>query len=101
GKEQTLPMMMRYQESTDRALRESSWRAVSERRLNDAPQMDAIFDTMIEKRDRVARNAGFNDFIGYAFKSKKRFDYTPKASETFHRAVEKAVVPFLRREDDR
>jgi oligoendopeptidase F len=101
GKEQTLPMMMRYQESADRAVRESSWRAVSERRLKDAPQMDAIFDTMVELRDRMARNAGFKDFVGYAFKSKKRFDYTARDCERFHGSVEQAVVPFLRREDAR
>jgi hypothetical protein len=33
GREQTLPMMAKYQESTDRGVRETSWRAVVERRL--------------------------------------------------------------------
>src|SRR5690606_20746328 len=68
GQEQTLPMMARYQESTDRAVREAAWRAVAERRLRDADVIDGLFDQMVERRDRMARNAGFDNFIGYAFK---------------------------------
>jgi oligoendopeptidase F len=101
GKEQTLPMMARYQEAADRAVRESSWRAVSDRRLKDAPAIDDLFDTMVGLRHRMAVNAGFKDFIGYAFKAKKRFDYTPRECEQFHTSVAKLVVPFLRREDAR
>lgn len=100
GQEQTLPMMARYQESTDRAVREAAWRAVAERRLRDADVIDGLFDQMVERRDRMARNAGFDNFIGYAFKAKKRFDYTPADCRRFHEAVEKVVVPFIRRLDE-
>src|SRR3954462_14703913 len=81
GKEQTLPMMARYQESTDRAAREASWRAVAERRLKDAAHIDALYDQMVELRDRMARNAGFDDFVGYTFKATKRVDYTARDCE--------------------
>lgn len=101
GREQTLPMMMRYQESTDRAVREAAWRAVSDRRVKDAGQCDDLYDSMVRLRDQMARNAGFADFVGYAFKAKKRFDYTPEHCRQFHDAVAKAVVPFMRREDAR
>lgn len=99
GKEQTLPMMARYQESTDRAVREASWRAVGERRLRDVEAIDALYDTMIGLRHQVARNADFENFIGYAFKAKRRFDYTPQDCRTFHKAAAEAVVPFMRRQD--
>jgi oligoendopeptidase F len=101
GREQTLPQMARYQESTDRAVREAAWRTVTERRLRDATQLDATYDKMVELRDRSARNAGFDNYIGYTFKSKKRFDYTPQDCRTFHRAVEEVIVPFMRRQDAR
>lgn len=101
GKEQTLPMMARYQESTDRAVREASWRAVGERRLRDVEAIDALYDTMIGLRHQVARNADFENFIGYAFKAKRRFDYTPEDCRTFHKAAAEAVVPFMRRQDAR
>ncbi len=99
GREQTLPMMGKYQESTDRKVRESAWRAVTDRRLADAEAMDAIYDEMVSLRDRMAKNAGFTDFVGYAFKSKRRFDYTPQDCKAFHNACQVAVVPFVRRLD--
>ncbi len=99
GREQTLPMMGKYQESTDRTVRESAWRAVMDRRLADAEAMDAIYDEMVALRDRMSRNAGFTDFVGYAFKSKRRFDYTPQDCKAFHNACQVAVVPFVRRLD--
>ena len=49
----------------------------------------------------MARNAGFADFVGYTFKAKKRFDYSAKDCEQFHKSVATLVVPFLRREDAR
>ncbi|MFM9995810.1 MAG: M3 family oligoendopeptidase [Phycisphaerales bacterium] len=97
GREQTLPMMGRYQESTDRAVRESAWRAVAARRLKDAEALDAIYDEMIVLRERVARNAGFAGFVPYAFKAKHRFDYGPEHCRAFHAACERVIVPFARR----
>lgn len=99
GRERTLPQMARYQEVTDRAVREAAWRTVAERRYRDHAAINEIYDQMIALRDRMARNAGFENFIGYAFKSKRRFDYTPEDTKTFHRAVEQAVVPFKRKLD--
>src|SRR5690606_22595978 len=78
GQERTLPQMGKYQEASDRGVREAAWRAVSERRAQDADRISAIFDEMVALRDRMARNAGFKDFVGYSFKAKGRFDYTPE-----------------------
>lgn len=96
GSEKTLPQMARYQEMTDRATREAAWRAVASRRLVDAPAMDAIYDEMIDLRTRVARNAGFDNFVPYAYTSKHRFDYGPAECEQFHLACERHVVPLVR-----
>jgi oligoendopeptidase F len=101
GREQTMPMMARYQESTDRAVREGGWRAVSERRQQDAAKIDGIYEQMVKMRHQMARNAGFDNFVGYAFKAKKRFDYGPQECFRFHEAVEKVVVPFNRRQNEK
>jgi oligoendopeptidase F len=97
GQERTLPQMARYQEQTDRALRESAWRAVAERRLRDRAAFDSLFDQMVELRHKVAVNAGFPDYAAYAFRERRRFDYTPAHCRAFHDACEKAVVPLVRR----
>ena len=96
GREQTLPQMARYQERTDRDLRERAWRAVAERRMRDAEALEALFDQMLEKRAALARNAGESSYIGYAFRAKHRFDYTPADCRAFHDSIERHCVPLAR-----
>ncbi len=97
GEEKTLPQMGVYQESTDRDVRERAWRTVSERRAQDADTISSVFDQMIARRHEMARNAGFDDYVGYAFKSMRRFDYTPELCFAFHEAIENRVMPFVAR----
>lgn len=99
GREQTLSQMAVYQERTDRAVREAAWRGVVERRLADKAAIDAIFDQMVERRHRLAINAGFSNFVGFSFKAKHRFDYTPADCFAFHDACEKLIVPIIRRQE--
>ncbi len=101
GREQTLPQMAKYQEQTNRFTREAAWRAVAKRRLQDADAIDTIYDEMIRLRHKVATNAGFENYVGYAFKAKHRFDYGVKECEEFHRGVEEVVVPLVRALDAR
>lgn len=96
GKERTIPQMAVYYESTDRAQREQAWKHVADRRAQDIAQINTIFDKQIKLRDQLARNAGFDDYIGYTFVAKHRFDYTPDHCSAFHDACEQHVVPFLR-----
>ncbi|MEM9066467.1 MAG: M3 family oligoendopeptidase [Planctomycetota bacterium] len=99
GAERTLPQMGVYQERTDREIREGAWRAVADRRLADRDAIDGLFDEMIAKRHKLAQNAGFKQYTGYAFRSKHRFDYTPEHCFAFHDAIERHVVPLMRELD--
>lgn len=100
GQERTLPQMARYQELPDRSVRESAWRCVAERRLKEVGGFNDIYEEMLGLRDRVAKNAGFSDYVGYAYKAKHRFDYTTRECIAFHDGVEKAVVPLVRKLDE-
>jgi len=97
GKVQTLPQMGRYQELTDRAMRESAWRAVAKRRLQDAEAIEALFDKLVTLRQQIARNAGFASYRDYAFKARRRFDYTVADCSAFAEGVLAAIVPATRR----
>lgn len=99
GEEKTLPQMARYQEMQDRAKREAAWRTVAERRIKDEGTISGIYDQMVTLRDKVGRNAGFENYVGYAFKSKHRFDYGVDACREFHAGVAEAVVPLVRELD--
>jgi len=97
GATRTMAQMQRYLEETDRSRRESAWRAMMERRYADHDKIDGIFDRMIELRDTIGRNAGFDDFRDYQHRRMARFDYTPDDCARFHDAVEQVCVPVLRR----
>lgn len=97
GREQTLSQMGKYNDTTDRGLREAAWKAAAERRHADADRLDSIFEQMLPLRHRVALNAGFENFRDYSFLSKRRFDYTPQTCHAFAAGVEKHVTPLVRR----
>jgi oligoendopeptidase F len=99
GQEKTLPQMARYQEEQDRSVREAAWRTVMDRRYQDVDAINDVYEEMIALRTRVGRNAGFDDYVGYAFKSKHRFDYGVEACRQFHAGVEAAIVPLVREMD--
>ncbi len=96
GKEYTMQQMARFQEETDRGLRERAWRAATDRRLADRERIDDLFDQVLPLRQRIAENAGFKNYRDYQFKALKRFDYTPEDCHAFAAAVEKHVVPLMR-----
>jgi oligoendopeptidase F len=96
GEEKTLVQMGRYQEETDRPLRQEAWQLVTKRRLQELDKFDDIFDEQIKLRTKIAKNAGFENYRDYAFRRLGRFDYTPEDCTKFHDAVEKEIVPIQR-----
>ncbi len=96
GEEKTLPQMAKHLEETDRKTRAEAWRLVTERRFQDHDRLSHIFDQMIEFRQKIARNAGFENYRDYTFKAKHRFDYTPADCEAFHRGAAEVCVPVFR-----
>ena len=99
GEERTMQQMGKYLQVNDREVRESAYRAVGERRFQDAEEIDELYDKMIALRHQVAQNAGYENFRDYAFDSKRRFDYTPTDCEAFQTAIEQICVPLMREID--
>jgi len=96
GQEQTLIQMARYLEEPDRNVRRQAWELVANRRLQEADRFNDILDTLLALRQKIARNAGYPNYRDYAFRKLGRFDYVPADCESFHAAVEAAVMPALR-----
>ena len=52
---------------------------------------------MKQLRIEIAGEAGFANFVEYAFRNRERFDYGIADSVRFHEAVEQVVVPLMRK----
>jgi oligoendopeptidase F len=96
GEEKTLAQMGRYLEDPDRNLRQEAWKLVAQRRLREAGQFEQIFEQLLKLREQIAANAGFPNYLQYAFRARGRFDYTPEDCRKFHEAVARDVMPVLR-----
>jgi oligoendopeptidase F len=99
GEERTLQQMGRFLEELDRGVREKTWLLSEQRRLKDRDALDQIYDQLIALRQKIAQNAGFDNYRDYIFRKKERFDYTPEDCFHYHEAVEKYIVPLMRQLD--
>jgi oligoendopeptidase F len=88
--------MGRFSEETDRALRQEAWELTARRRLQVADRIEDLFEQLLKLREQIATNAGFPNYLEFAFKARGRFDYTPEDCRKFHEAIEKEVMPVLR-----
>lgn len=94
GQEYTLQQATKFLESHDRNLREEVYRKINERRLQDKESLDQLYSTLIEKRNKVALNAGFQNYRDYKFAEMGRFDYSKEDCFNFHEAVKLHVLPL-------
>ncbi|MHC4923534.1 MAG: M3 family oligoendopeptidase [Planctomycetota bacterium] len=101
GEERTVMQMGIPMQSDDRAEREEAWKLVAMRKLEDRDAIESRYDDFIRLRNEIASNAGFDDYVGYIYPEKRRFDYGPAECEAFHEAVEACAVPFAHKLDAR
>lgn len=94
GKEYTLQQAARFLQSPDRELRETIFRKIAARRLQDKEELTNLFNQLLEKRQQVAVNAGFDNYRDYKFRELGRFDYTPADCFAFHDAVREHILPL-------
>jgi len=94
GKEYTLQQAARFLQSPDRELRETIFRKIAARRLQDKEELTNLFNKLLEKRQQVAVNTGFDNYRDYKFRELGRFDYTPADCFAFHDAVREHILPL-------
>ena len=97
GNEYTMQQAGKFLENPDRSLRESVYRKMQERRLQDKEALNDLYSKLIGLRHQVALNAGFANYRDYKFKELGRFDYTKEDCFAFHDAVRDHVLPLVRR----
>jgi oligoendopeptidase F len=95
GQQFTMQQMARYLEEAQRSTRQEAWEATTKRRLENHREVEEIFEKLLPLRQQIARNAGVADFRAYAWKTRKRFDYTPDDCLRFADAIAQACVPVV------
>lgn len=95
GKIFTLQQAAKFLEDPSRELREEVYRKINERRKQDQATLDDLFSKLVEMRQQVAKNAGFENYRDYKFKELGRFDYTKEDCFQFHDAVKQHVLPLV------
>ena len=94
GKEYTLQQAARFLQNPDRQLRETIFNKIATRRLQDKEELNKLFNQLLEKRQQIAKNAGFDNYRDYKFRELGRFDYTPEDCFAFHAAVREHILPL-------
>ena len=95
GEKMTMQKAALLLKSTDRAKREEIYNKISSRRLQDEKALDDLYDELILLRQKIASNAGFDNYRDYMFAALGRFDYTPKDCFNFHDAIAQEIVPII------
>ena len=95
GQEFTLQQAAKFLEDPVREKREEVYRKINERRLQDKETLDNLFTKLVGLRNKIAINAGFENYRDYKFMEMGRFDYNPEHCYQFHEAVRLHVVPLV------
>jgi oligoendopeptidase F len=101
GVEKTPSQLLPYLEAAERTTRERAFKLRARPYIEQRDAIAAIFDSMYDLRRQMAGNAGFDNFRDFAHQEKNRFAYTADDCMRFHEAVEEAVLPAVRRIQDR
>ncbi|MEP7257482.1 MAG: M3 family oligoendopeptidase [Flavitalea sp.] len=95
GQEYTLQQAAKFLEDQDRSMREEAYRKINERRIEDKDTLNKLFDSLVDKRNQIGKNAGFENYRDYKFKELGRFDYTKEDCFQFHEAVKQHILPLV------
>ena len=93
GKELTLSQASVYLQSSNRELREEVYRKTTARRLQDKDTLNELFDKLLNLRNQIAKNAGFENYRDYKFVELER-DYKLEDCYQFHESIKEHIVPL-------
>jgi oligoendopeptidase F len=71
------------------------YRKINDRRAQDKDALHELYSQLVERRDKMAKNAGFENYRDYRFVELGRFDYKKEDCYQFHEAVKKHVLPLV------
>jgi len=95
GEKLTMQKAALLLKDTNRETREEVYYKISERRSEDREKLDILYDELISLRQKIANNAGFENYRDYMFSAMGRFDYTATDCYSFHDAIQQEIIPII------
>ena len=89
--------LLKAMQSTDRETRREAFVAWADLYAQVAPELDAIYDEMVQLRTKMAHTLGFETYTEMAYLQRRRFDYTAAEVEKFHQQVKDVITPACAR----
>lgn len=97
GEALTMQQAVVLLKQTDEQLREEIFHKISNRRREDFNTLNNLFNNLLQKRHKIAVNAGFKNFRDYKMEDIGRFDYSVADCIDFHQSVKTVIVPLVRK----
>lgn len=95
GVQMTLQKAGALLEEPNRIYRETVYHKIYQRILQDTNFFENLFEDLLQKRDQVAQNAGFENYRDYKFCELGRFDYTAEDCLAFHESIASEILPLV------
>ncbi len=94
GKEYTMQQASKFLYDTKRSMRKKIYNKIANRRLKDYTKLNELLDKLIELRDKIAQNTGFQNFRDYKHKDLGRFDYSIDDVLKLDKSIALTAVPI-------
>jgi M3 family oligoendopeptidase len=94
GEKHNLSSIVKFREDADRQTRYGAERVRWQWFADNRPALDRIYDDLVKLRHDMARQLGFEDYIGLGYKRMKRVDYSQADVERFRAEVREHLVPL-------
>lgn len=94
GKELNLYGIQKYFENKDREIRKAAFKAYSDFYNKNEARLEEIWSELIEIRNEMGRNLGFENYIPLGYMKQGRTDYGKAEVEAFREQVREYLVPL-------
>lgn len=101
GEERTLAQMVPFMESKDRDMRKRAHEARYGFMVENADELDRIYDDLVKVRTEIAHTLGYKNFVELAYYRMMRTDYNAEMVANFRKQVEEFIVPIATKLKDR
>lgn len=94
GKKLNLYGVQKYFEHEDRSVRQAAVRAYADFYHSNEQRLEEIWDELIQIRNQMGKNLGYENFIPVGYLQQGRTDYGQEEVESFRQQVCQVIVPL-------